>query len=328
MSYSPIDPQATLHPGMIMATAIGSLGTNINEAWRYAWCPQAYSSAQAYHTGAAATYFWVRLRGNADQAKWRFRVFARALHNEGEGGTNEVRVIANSGASVLDSTITVVSSTEGEPQETGQWYTSLITDADTVDDPFDLRIQLYTSANELHVLAFAFYLEPQSAVGAGVLDSGFVRWDSSMNAVDDPISSEQVNRLVQAPYKIANDRPTTLYSNFTGYYDEDGAVKTYLSTIEATYQTIIESTVPGDGFNRTYRIDAYLHDEGRAGTDMSVRINIHGHGSITFTGEGWHTNTFSSSQESIPFSVQIKRNDGGATDRVSMPTLLIRREPV
>ena len=198
MSYSPIDPPSILHPGMIMAKAIGDMGTNINEAWRYAWCPQISSCAQAWVDGPEGTaqdMFWVRLRGNDDNAKWRFRVFARALHNENDPGDEEIYVVHHStGALVLDSTINVISSTGGEPQEYGNWYTSLITDSSSpFTSPLDLKIQIYAPAYEVHVLAFMIYLEPQTAPDSDVLESGFVRWDSSMNAQHDPITSEQVN---------------------------------------------------------------------------------------------------------------------------------------
>ena len=313
-----------------MAKAIGDMGTNINEAWRYAWCPQISSCALAYESAEASPtdMFWVRLRGNDDNAKWRFRVFARCLHNEGPAGDEEVRVVFHgTGSSALDSTINVISSTGGEPQEYGVWYTSLLTDSSSpFTSPLDLKVQIYAPVYTVHVLAFMIYLEPQTAPGADVLESGFVRWNSSMNATNDPITSEQVNRLRQAPYKIASTRPTTLYSNFSGYYTEDATYKSFISTAEATYQTVLRSTIPGDGFNRTYRVDAYLRDEGRAGTDMSVRINTPD-GTLTLTGrDEWKTGTFESSQQSIPFTAQIK-NDDDDDERVAMPSLIIRREP-
>ena len=202
MSYSPIDPASSIYAGMIMADNIGAMGTNINEAWFYSWPLQAYGGGTMTMSSAGGTTHneraWIRVRKNKDKAALRFKIFAKQ-----SSGTGIVRLY--SGVSVV-ATINVSSSTAA-------WYETTVTDSSTLaNDPLDLSMTMYRPSGTLTVYSYAVYVEPQSAVTTGVQTSGFKKWDSSINAYQDPISSEMVQRLIQAPYQIAKDRTTSLYS--------------------------------------------------------------------------------------------------------------------
>ena len=188
---------------------------------------------------------------------------------------------------------------------------------------------MYRSAGTLTVYSYAVYVEPQSAVTTGVQPSGFKKWDSSINAFEDPITSEMVQRLIQAPYQIAKDRVTTLYS-MNPYWH--GWATNVCTNSTQSYATLLRGILIGDGYSRDYRIDAHLSDVatyspgGSATGDVpAMRMRLKGITNIEKTGVGWHTETFTAGDVRIPFEVDLKNNT--AARGMSIDALIIRREP-
>tara|TARA_R110000824_G_C15212546_1_gene676766 strand:- start:2154 stop:3101 length:948 start_codon:yes stop_codon:yes gene_type:complete len=313
MSYSPIDPQSALHPSMAMSSNIAAMGSNTNEAWRYGWCPQAYSTGFHYQNSSNSIGFvdkaYMRLRGNADKVNLRFRCLA-----EGDTGA-EIRVVSSDGLT-LYATITGLTATP-------TWYTNT-TAISSAADPMDMKVQLKAERGVTLCYGFSFSLEPFSDPAAGSHDSGFVKWDSSIDDLNDPISSEMVNRLIQNPYAIAKDRPSTLVSLFNTITDVDNNSVLQGDSDSTTYETYIRGIIPGDGYQRTYRADVHISDPDDVLDSSSVRINIEGQSSLVLTGEGWLTGTFEMSSGITPFTIDMKMNDAG--DNLTLDTVLIRRE--
>jgi hypothetical protein len=304
---------------MIMADNIGAMGTNINEAWFYSWPLQAYGGGTMTMSSAGGTTHneraWIRVRKNKDKAALRFKIFAKQ-----SSGTGIVRLY--SGVSVV-ATINVSSSTAA-------WYETTVTDSSTLaNDPLDLSMTMYRPSGTLTVYSYAVYVEPQSAVTTGVQTSGFKKWDSSINAYQDPISSEMVQRLIQAPYQIAKDRTTSLYSMNPLWNAWSSNICTNATQ---SYATVVRAAFIGDGYERTYRIDAHVSDVATyapggsaTGDTPALRIRIKGVPNIEKTGTGWQTETFTTSETRIPFEVDLKNNT--AARGMSLDALIIRREP-
>tara|TARA_R110000744_G_scaffold81228_2_gene159752 strand:- start:488 stop:1435 length:948 start_codon:yes stop_codon:yes gene_type:complete len=313
MSYIPIDPQSALHPSMAMSSNIATMGSNTNEAWRYGWCPQAYSTGFHYQNSSNSVGYvdkaYMRLRGNADKVNVRFRCLAK-------GGTGaEVRVV-NSDASTVYASITGLTATP-------TWYTATI-GISSAADPMDMKVQLKAERDVTLVQGFSFYLEAASAAAVGTHSSGFVKWDGSIDDLNDPISSEMVNRLIQTPYAIAKDRPSTLVSLFNTITDASNNSVLQGDSNSTTYETYIRGIVPGDGYQRTYRADVHISDPDDVLDSSSVRINVEGQTSLVLSGEGWLTGTFEMSSGITPFTIDMKMNDAG--DNLTLDTVLIRRE--
>ena len=323
MSYSPIDAK-TLHPGMPMHKGISTLGQNINEVYKYAKCVQAFTGAVVMHdtaedgSDATAKYF-VRTRGNSDNVDITFKILAG-----GSGGTStpdgEVTVtcVSESGLS---------SSQDVTGAAAWKTYTFPIP---SHDDPMDWELKIGGAQGGLvRCYGMICYYDPDYP-DTGTLDSGFQSWDSSLvNSSNDPISTEMVDRIRNAPIQIAKDRPTTLYSFFSDHWESyDPNDESFLAAAAAyddVYQIVIDDSFQGDAYDRTYRIDLHATYQPGQTNDILVRARVGSSDLMTFEGIGWLTGTFTTSGKIIPIKVECSL--GVAREGPSLDTVLIRREP-
>ena len=185
-----------------------------------------------------------------------------------------------------------------------------------------LTIAGAAGSDVVRIFSVVFYLYCDTVATAtetsGVLGLPY----TEMAAASRPITSERVQRMLNFPTKLAQDRPACLYSLLASE-----AVRSSTSMYQAsstTFATVARGYIEfPDSEPRTYRIAVYLSAD--AGTTPQAKVSWFGM-SYVASSAGWNHSTFTVGPGfSGELKVLLRRSAGSG--RAYVNTVQIFREP-
>jgi len=187
--------------------------------------------------------------------------------------------------------------------------------------PRKLRLQLKVTAGDAYILSVACHIVPATAA-TGTLASGFEGHHTGWYSADQPVPSEVCSRLMDAPPKLASDRPVTLVS----LLDDITATSSRARHTTATSGVIAVFRVPADTGLRTYRIAYRIDRDGTATPAVVVHIGAY---QFTSTSTGWtqHTQSMATNFGSESVTGYVTAAVTSGTGNLFLRGLQVIREP-
>jgi len=298
MAYAPVD-QDQLIPGLGGDQELDNLGAAHDQLWQETWGP--IVSGAPFNELLTATA-WTkiarcRVRQNLDGTDGvDVRIGVCASMDSGQG-----RVRVNVASTDYGSATTVTT--------TLQRYQATVTPS--VAGAQDVWLEAQVDAGKVMTLHGAnAWLHPTAAPVEGTAySSGFRPWTSHLHAADHGVHSEQISRLIRAPYQIARDRLVFLSGGWWMIGESPIGTRTAQDP-----KLLLRGYLVGDGFERDYRVDLYVAKISSTPTHK-IQIIVGDRQSYHEAAvEGWISQTYTTAGRLIPWRVLMGQAGTGVQE--------------
>jgi hypothetical protein len=309
MAYVPLDP-AALVPGILGTTEYyQDIADNADEVYQdYApTIAEGLLDVQVTSGSFVTVAHWV-MPYNVDDSdiitRFRWRVSG--------GATAEAQV-------TIGATTTAATSTTSATTTNGNRTATPVYAAHPTECYLEVRIS--SGSGTVFVDGLLCYRVP-GAPAAGALTSGYARTDGQWYATDEPISSERVARLINAPRLIARDRGACLVCAMDD--SQAAGTRAKWSTTASTWTQVARFVLlPYDTVTRDYRVSVRLRSTSTPNPSALVGIGAQ-QVQLDGTTDGWYHGTLTLPPAMLMGTVSIKLDGSGGY--AILDTLQILRE--